>query len=38
MTDYERYQLKWMIDHGHSLGELMSELTNLQNDLELPPA
>lgn len=37
MTDYERYQLEWMIDHGHSLGELMSELTNLQNDLELTP-
>lgn len=37
MTDYERYQLEWMIDHGHSLGELMTELTNLQNDLELTP-
>ena len=37
MTDYERYQLEWMIDHGHSLGELMTELTNLQNELEMTP-
>lgn len=26
LTDYERYQLEWMIAHGHSLGELMREL------------
>ena len=37
MTDYERYQLEWMIEHGHSLGELISELTSLQNDLEATP-
>lgn len=37
MTDYERYQLEWMIAHGHSLGELISELTSLQNDLEATP-
>lgn len=37
MTEYELYQLEWMIDHGHSLGELMDELTYLQNDLEQTP-
>lgn len=21
LTDYERYQLEWMIDHGHSLDD-----------------
>lgn len=34
LTDYERYQLEWMIEHGHSLDELMAELTYYQNDLE----
>lgn len=34
LTDYERYQLEWMIEHGHSLDELMDELTYYQNDLE----
>lgn len=37
LTDYERYQLEWMIDHGHGLGELVDELTGLQNDLEEKP-
>lgn len=37
MTDYERYQLEWMIEHGHSLAELISELTLVQNDLEATP-
>lgn len=37
LTDYERYQFEWMIDHGHSLGELVDELTGLQNDLEEEP-
>lgn len=27
MTDYEKYQLQWMIEHGHSLRELMDRLT-----------
>lgn len=27
LTDYERHQLEWMIEHGHSLDELMAELT-----------
>lgn len=30
MTDYEKFQLKWMIDHDHSLSELMEELQSLQ--------
>lgn len=34
LTDYERYQLEWMIEHGHSLGELMENLTYYQNELE----
>lgn len=37
LTDYERYQLEWMIDHGHGLAELVDELTGLQNDLEEKP-
>lgn len=32
MSDYEKFQLQWMIDHGHSLRELMEELQNLQYD------
>ena len=30
MSDYEKFQLQWMIDHGHSLHELMEELQSLQ--------
>lgn len=32
MTDYQKYQLQWMIDHGYSLNDLVAELTNLQYD------
>lgn len=32
MSDYEKFQLRWMIDHGHSLRELMEELQSLQYD------
>lgn len=32
MSDYEKFQLQWMIDHGHSLRELMEELQSLQYD------
>ena len=35
LTDAERYQLQWMIKHGHSLKELMDELTYYQNDLAI---
>ena len=30
MTKYQEYQLQWMIDHGHSLQDLIAELTQLQ--------
>lgn len=30
MTDYEQYQLRWMLDHGHSLAKLIGELTEYQ--------
>lgn len=32
MSDYEKFQLQWMIEHGHSLRELMEELQSLQYD------
>ncbi len=32
MSDYEKFQLQWMIDHGHSLRELMEELQSMQYD------
>ena len=32
MTDYQKYQLQWMIDHGYSLQGLMRELTEFQYD------
>ena len=31
MTNYEKYQLQWMIDHNHSLNELIQELENYLN-------
>ncbi len=32
MTDYQKYQLQWMIDHDHSLDELISELVKCEKD------
>lgn len=32
MSDYEKFQLQWMIDHGHSLRELLEELERVQYD------
>lgn len=32
MTEYEKYQLQWMISHGYSLRDLISELTQMQYD------
>lgn len=29
MNEYEKYQLLWMIDHGHSLSDLIEELQEL---------
>lgn len=30
MSEYEKYQLRWMLAHGHSLRDLINELTELQ--------
>lgn len=32
MRDYKKYQFQWMLDHGYSLNDLMSELTKFQYD------
>lgn len=32
MTKYERYQLQWMIDHNHSLSEMMGIIGNTANE------
>ena len=32
MTEYQKYQLQWMIDHGHSLDEMISEMLAMQTD------
>lgn len=32
MSDYEKFRLQRMLDHGHSLRELMEELQSLQYD------
>lgn len=29
MSDYEKFRLQWMIEHGHSLRELVEELQSL---------
>ncbi len=30
MSNYDRYQLQWMISHGYSLRNLIEELTKIQ--------
>ena len=30
MSEYEKYQLQWMISHGYSLRALIAELTEMQ--------
>lgn len=32
MTAYQKYQLQWMIDHDHSLEEMMSEMLATSRD------
>ena len=32
MTDYQKFQLQWMIDHSYSLDDLMKELDRCQMD------
>lgn len=34
MTDYQKYQLQWMIEHGYSLQDLIQELTACQKESE----
>lgn len=31
MTNYEKYKLQWLIDHNHSLTELIQELEDYIN-------
>lgn len=31
MTNYEQYQLQWLIDHNHSLTDLIQELEDYLN-------
>ena len=31
MTNYEKYQLQWLIDHNHSITELIQELEDYIN-------
>lgn len=33
LSDYERYQLEWMIEHGHSLTELVEDMSELSYDM-----
>lgn len=30
MSEYEKYQLQWMISHGYSIRDLIQELTDMQ--------
>lgn len=30
MTDFEKVQLQWMMDNGHSIGDLVAELSEMQ--------
>ena len=30
MSEYEKYQLQWMLAHGYSLRSLIAELTEMQ--------
>ena len=32
MTPYQKYQLQWMIDHGYSLDDLISGMTEVWFD------
>ena len=32
MSEYQKYQLQWMIDHGFSLADLIQELDKLRDE------
>lgn len=34
MTQFERYQLQWMLDHNHSIKEMIDELSKYQKCCE----
>lgn len=34
MGEYERYRLNWMIEHGHTLPQLIRQLNRLQEECE----
>lgn len=31
MTKYEKYQLQWLIEHNHSINELIKKIGNVAN-------
>lgn len=33
LTEYQKYQLEWMIAHGYSLDDLIDELTDYQREV-----
>ena len=35
MTNYEKYQLQWLIDHNHSITELIQELEDYINQFTI---
>lgn len=38
MTDYQKYQLQWMLDHNYSLEDLINRLQEIQEDINLSPS
>ena len=34
MGEYEKYRLNWMIEHGHTLPQLIRQLNRLQEECE----
>lgn len=38
MTDYQKYQLQWMLDRNYSLEDLINELQEIQEDINLSPS
>lgn len=38
MTDYQKYQLQWMLDHNYSLEDLINRLQEIQENINLNPS
>ena len=34
LTPYEKYQLQWLIDHGHSLSDLINQLDEYRKNAD----